>query len=298
MGGDIMLESAPEKGSVFSFEIGLAHVPGSVRTRAPVVTPAVVATRSDILARSLKLQLRALGVPKIVIVSSAAEARAALADHPGAALLCDIYIASEDATALARGAERSLVLLSPLARGSLDDLKKSGFQRYLIKPIRQSSLYEQLLAAKDGPSPARKSEPPPAAPAPERSFRVLLAEDNRINAVLATAIITRAGHSVDVAKNGEEAVTAARGGGFDIVLMDMHMPGVDGLEATRRIRSLDGAAARTPIIALTANAMASDRRKCVAAGMDDFISKPFEPGELTDMLEKWGGSKSNFSRAS
>ena len=92
---------------------------------------------------------------------------------------------------------------------------------------------------------------------------------------------------VGEASNGEEAVTAVANLNPDVVLMDLVMPGTDGIEATRHIRELEGAPAKTPIVALTANAMASDRRKCVAAGMDDFLTKPFEPAEFHAMLEKW-----------
>lgn len=298
MGGDIALASAPGEGSVFSFELELAHEEHEAEERAPLAAPAVVATRSPVLARSLEMQLAALGASKIVTVASAGDAHDALDAHPGATLLCDIYLASEGAAPLAERAGRALVLLSPLARDRLSELKEAGFHRYLIKPIRQSSLYEQL-AGRAEPPPAIETPPPPEhRVAPAKSFKILLAEDNQINAVLATAIIKRAGHAIDVAKDGEEAIEAVIRGDYDVVLMDMHMPELDGLEAARRIRNLKGDVALTPIIALTANVMGSDRQKCVAAGMDDFISKPFEPDDLTKMLEKWGGAKSDFSRAS
>ncbi len=297
MGGDILLESTPGEGSIFSFELGFPYEAADRPVREPLGASAVIATRSPVLARSLELQLAALSVTQTVCVTSAAEALNALKERPGAALLCDIYLAGEGAASLARACRRALVLLSPLARDRLGELKKVGFDRYLIKPIRQSSLYEQL-AERDPPPPREQIAAPVETQHPERRFNILLAEDNQINAVLATAIIKRAGHGVHVAKNGEEAVAAVCRGDYDIVLMDMHMPEVDGLEATRRIRALDGELGRIPIVALTANAMASDRRKCVAAGMDDFISKPFEPSDLTGMLQKWGGAKSDFSKAS
>ena len=116
--------------------------------------------------------------------------------------------------------------------------------------------------------------------------------------MLATTIIKRAGHHVDVAHNGAEAVDAVSARPYDLVLMDLHMPEMDGLEATRRIRNLAGEMRRVPIIALTASAMAADRQKCIAAGMDDFLSKPFEPGDLTNLLAKWGDAHSELSEAS
>jgi len=153
----------------------------------------------------------------------------------------------------------------------------------------------QSRTAEQVGKPVKEQAPKTTA---DRPLRVLLAEDNKINAVLATTIIKRAGHHVDLANNGQEAIDRVKDEPYDVILMDMHMPEVDGIEAARQIRNLDGAKAQTPIVALTANAMASDRQKCIGAGMDDFISKPFEPTDLTDMLAKWGGTKSEFSAAS
>lgn len=121
-------------------------------------------------------------------------------------------------------------------------------------------------------------------PSTPNRLRVLLAEDNQINSVLAQAILKRAGHHVDVAANGREALDTFALAPYDLVLMDMRMPEMDGLEATRRLRE---SGATLPIIALTANAMAADRQECFDAGMDDFVSKPFEPQELLNMLIKW-----------
>ncbi len=301
MGSDIAVHSAVGKGSKFSFEFALDYEAGAGQQPKPVSTPVVVATTSSVLARSLKLQLDATGASTVVLADSAETARKALNDNPGAVLLCDIDLAGSETDALSAAAERSYVLLSPLARNHLAQLKSNGFDGYFIKPIRQSSLYEQLSSEGQIPSQAKTEDTPKVqSPAPkmERPLRVLLAEDNKINAVLATTIIKRAGHEVDLALNGKEAVDHVKGQAYDVILMDMHMPEVDGIEAARQIRNLDGDVAQTPIVALTANAMASDRQKCIGAGMDDFISKPFEPADLTDLLVKWGGAKSEFSAAS
>jgi two-component system sensor histidine kinase/response regulator len=107
--------------------------------------------------------------------------------------------------------------------------------------------------------------------------RVLVAEDNEINIFLVRTILEAVGFELVVAVNGHEAIEAARRQPFDLILMDVQMPDMDGLTATRRIRALGGAAADTPIVAMTANAMRGDQEACLAAGMDDFISKPFEP---------------------
>ena len=289
MGGDIFLKSEPGVGSVFSFEVALNFEETANATAPAIDYPIVIATRSDVLARSLELQLRAVGAETVLRVGSTKGAMEAIEKNPGAALLCDIYLAGEGSSAL--------------ARGHLEELREAGFEGYFIKPIRQSSLYEQLVGdargkqSDDAPKTQETSESE-KAPQSTRPLTVLLAEDNQINAVLATTIIKRAGHSVFVAKNGAEAVEAIQRQTYDVVLMDMHMPEVDGIEAAKRIRNLPGEVARTPIVALTANAMASDRQKCIGAGMDDFLSKPFEPSDLTDMLAKWGDAKSDFSAAS
>ena len=119
-----------------------------------------------------------------------------------------------------------------------------------------------------------------------RKLRVLLAEDNQINAVLATAIIRRAGHHVDVAGNGQEAIETLAQAPYDVVLMDMHMPVMDGLEATRRIRAQGDEAASLPIVALTANAVVGDRERCLEAGMDDYVTKPIDPEALASALAR------------
>jgi signal transduction histidine kinase/CheY-like chemotaxis protein len=300
MGGDISLASKHGEGSTFSFEIALGYEEAETAPATPIRAPVVVATHSTVLAHSLKLQLRAAGAANVICAGSTSAAQAAIVNNPGAVLLCDIFLAGEGARALTEAASRSFVLLSPLARSHLTQLRNAGFDGYFIKPIRQTSLYEQLID-----SSGRKLHDRPKATAPEtasikpvRVLRVLLAEDNKINAVLATTIIKRAGHKVDVAVNGQEAIEATQRAPYDVILMDMHMPEVDGLDAARHIRSLSSEISHTPIIALTANAMASDRQKCIAAGMDDFLSKPFEPSELTGMLDKWADAQSDFSAAS
>ncbi len=307
MGGDIGLESEVDEGSNFFFEVTLPGR-GVREIRTPIKTPAIVATRSAILARALEMQLKTLGAETAVVADSALAVKAALHRHPGAVVLCDIYLAAETAALGLEDASRASVMLSPLARDRLDDLKKAGFQNFLIKPIRQTTLYDQFVGgapdrkAPDEQSPAQggaeQSAAEDARPEAGERRRVLLAEDNQINAVLATTIVKRAGHVVDVAINGVEAIDALRRNEYDLIFMDMHMPEVDGLEATRKIRALSGPKSRIPIVALTANAMGSEERKCLNAGMDDFLSKPFEPADLIAMLDKWAGRESPFAIAS
>ncbi|MEM9496206.1 MAG: response regulator [Pseudomonadota bacterium] len=298
MGGDISLDSRSGAGSAFTFELTFKAGAQAARATAGAAGPVVIATPSAVLARAIELQLKSIGERIVVHAESIAQAQGALSTFENVTLLCDGALAGDEADLLTGLADRSLILLSPLARGRLEEFRERGFDGYLIKPIRQESLYEQLLedaAPKPAPAEPRQDGPVADAVAP---LRVLLAEDNQINAVLATAIIKRAGHQVDVATNGAEAVSAAESDVYDVILMDMLMPEVDGLDAARQIRRMSGRAAKTPIIALTANAMASDREKCLAAGMDDFLTKPFEPEDLTAMLQKWGVTKNALPKAS
>lgn len=288
MGGDITFKSKEGKGSIFTFSVlagDAAEKPAPARVDAP---PIVVVTASPILSRVFRLQLQSFGVANFRFVDDAKEAAFALRENAGALLLVDHALAGDGVDEALDAASRALVLLSPNERGAIEGLRKRGFDGYLIKPIRQSTLMREI--ARGG----RRIEAAPASARSEpaligRVLNILLAEDNQINAILATTLMRRAGHKVDIAQNGDEAVAAASDGDYDIIFMDMHMPACDGLEASRRIRALSGQASKVPIVALTANAMSADRQKCMAAGMNDFLSKPFEPSDLHDMLAKWGG---------
>ncbi len=286
MGGDVAVKSAPRKGSVFTLTILVASSgewPDIMRIDAP---PVVIATGSSILSRITRLQMQAFGATNIRIVDDPRDAAFALKESPGALFLCDFPIA-EDLDAETVGlAGRALVLAPTAARGAVERMRLKGFEGYLVKPVRHATLMREVARGPRRPEPHREQRP--QSPRFNRPLKILLAEDNQINAVLATTLLRRAGHKVDVAANGVEAVAAAEGGGYDMIFMDMHMPEMDGLEASRRIRALGTPAASAPIVALTANAMAADRQKCLAAGMNDFLSKPFEPEDLTSMLVKWG----------
>ncbi|MFH1568550.1 MAG: response regulator, partial [Gemmatimonadota bacterium] len=144
-----------------------------------------------------------------------------------------------------------------------------------------------------GPAAAPSPEPPAAvatavAPSGGQRLSVLLAEDNRMNQKVAIAYLQRAGHEVTVAETGQAAVEAHGARAFDLILMDVHMPEMDGLEATRQIRHREaGSGRRTPIVALTADAMVGHREECLAAGMDDYLAKPIRREELAAVLARW-----------
>ena len=191
---------------------------------------------------------------------------------------------------------RGLVLVNLLTRTSLAPHRARGFDAYLMRPVRPQSLLEQLSATNGRNNCATTLvHSTPAAPMPLVQRRVLLAEDNPVNALLARRILEKGGYHVSQARNGLEAVDAARSVianpqvQFDIVLMDIFMPQMDGAEATRAIRALhaDLPEPCPPIVALTANAFPQDRASYLASGFDDYLAKPFEAAELAAVMARW-----------
>jgi CheY-like chemotaxis protein len=184
---------------------------------------------------------------------------------------------------------KALVLLSPEQRGHIDRYRAAGYAGYLIKPLRRASIIARLeallhLTAKsdgDGAAEARRADERDSSLRAGEGLKVLLAEDNAVNALLATSLLKRAGCVVTRVINGEEAVEAALSSAFDLVLMDVRMPVMDGMEATRRLRE---AGCSTPIAALTANAFEDDRRACLEAGMNHFLTKPIAPAALNALI--------------
>jgi signal transduction histidine kinase/CheY-like chemotaxis protein/HPt (histidine-containing phosphotransfer) domain-containing protein len=177
---------------------------------------------------------------------------------------------------------------------SSDRASRSGFDAFFTKPVRHQTLVDCLTALvgepEAEPRPAvSQARPPHSGPAaaPAGSTRILLAEDNDINRMLAVTLLEEAGYEVECASNGVEAVEAASTRDFALVLMDVQMPEMDGLEATRRIRNLASPMAKVPIVAMTANAMRSDQDLCLEAGMDDFVSKPIEPESFLTIVARF-----------
>lgn len=186
---------------------------------------------------------------------------------------------------------RAIVLLKPAERDLIARYRTAGFHGYLIKPLRRASLAERVLAAIGGQAGVRPGVPPPApvdddrvSPARFSGTRVLLVEDNPVGALLAATLLRREGCTVETAANGDEAVAAMARARYDLVFMDMRMPGMDGPAAARAIRARGD---RTPIVALTANAFAEDRKACLEAGMNDHLVKPLELEALRAALARW-----------
>ena len=198
----------------------------------------------------------------------------------------------------------AVIVIDPSERADMPLFRRHGFRGYLVRPVRPLSALTQLFG-ETGRDRAPGAETPPvqvAAPmldAPDglAELSVLLAEDNDINALLARTVLERAGARVVRARNGAEAIAEAREAlaearGFDLVLMDIHMPGMDGVESARGIQALypedaRPGAGRPPIVALTANAFAEDRAAYLAAGLDDYLAKPFEKQDLAALLSNW-----------
>ncbi len=188
-------------------------------------------------------------------------------------------------------AETKLVIVSSGGRGIVRD--PAQLDSILEKPVRHQELLDTLiniystkaelpvLPAPHGSSGVER----PAIPSRRRPLRILLAEDNKVNQQFATVLLTKAGHAVDVAANGHQAVDAVRRHDYDVVLMDIQMPGLDGVGATRQIRALPRPKSDIPIVAMTAHAMAGAREEYLAAGMNDYVSKPVQPRALLEMLE-------------
>lgn len=180
-------------------------------------------------------------------------------------------------------------------------IENIGFKAVLGKPVRPQLLLRQLAACRlegiDDGSGDRERKPETGLPVggfgDARPMRILLAEDNLVNQKVAIAMLMRMGHVVTVANNGLEALNEVTTNEFDVVLMDIHMPQMDGLEALHQIRALDGPVSEIPIIALTANAMKGDREKYIVAGMDDYVAKPIDTTLLSEALTKATGMASN-----
>ena len=213
--------------------------------------------------------------------------------HPDApVVLVDHALAAVAGESLAPRPEkgRAIVLLRPSERDLIARYRTAGFHGYLIKPLRRASLAERVLAVANPTATQTPGLPPPSTeddrvvPVRFAGTRVLLVEDNPVGALLAATLLRREGCAVETAANGHEAVAALTRARYDMVFMDMRMPGMDGPTATRTIRARgDG----TPIVALTANAFAEDRRACLEAGMDDHLVKPLEPESLRRALARW-----------
>lgn len=293
MGGEIALSTVPDGGAEFRFTVALPAVEESLR-RLPDFSghDILVLSPSPVIAPLLAQQLEQWGA-RAATADSRAFAETLLSERHWSHCIIDRAFGHDEALALFKTARRNAahchVLLTPAERRELPGFQANGLTSYLIKPVRALTLAQRLM---DPAADSSASEPPQgsaeAAPGKD-SLSILVAEDNDINALLVQALLARMGHRVSVVSDGAAAVNAVAsadtmGAPYDMVLMDLHLPGMDGLEATRRLRALGGAASRIPVIALTANAFPEDRASCLAAGMNGFVVKPVDRQGLENAI--------------
>ena len=310
MGGAIDMTSGPN-GSTFWFTVRLDRAQAPIGARPAETVPldgrrVLVVDDLPLNRRIYRGQLEGWGL----IVMEAEDGFAALAmiERAHAArisfdfLVCDQHMPGMLGEELAeRVRDRAelfdghIILASSAGLKPKNDGERRLADAALIKPVKARALHDCLVDLLSGTTPA---EPParPLAGSPgrlpsESGRRVLLVEDNVINQKVARALLERAGHQVTVAGQGADALARIEAGDYDIVLMDIQMPVMDGLEATRLIRARGDAKARLPIIAMTANAMEGAREEYLAAGMDEYISKPIESRRMLDLIARIANSE-------
>jgi signal transduction histidine kinase/DNA-binding response OmpR family regulator len=300
MGGEIRLDSVPGKGATFTCTIPLPAVePDTVVDAANLAGHSVlIVAPGPVEGPLLARQLQAWGATTR-IVRTAAAAEHLIGDGRWDVVIVDGAVGRRTVDrigALTRPIEtRAIVLIAPQDRDELPAHRHAGFA-YLVKPVRAGSL--AALLGTGSPAVTTETAPPISPdgvpgrhPARAEGLAILVAEDNEINALLARHLVSRLGHRPVMATTGGEAVAVfiaaeAAGAPFDLVLLDLHMPGVDGTEAARRMRTAERHGRRTPIIALTADAGSESREACLAAGMDDFLTKPLDREELVAALAR------------
>ncbi|MBK7973440.1 MAG: response regulator [Deltaproteobacteria bacterium] len=308
MGGAIGFESQVGKGSTFRFTVRLGRRPDAdaIRPRALPELGGVEVLCVDDNATNLRIVTRQLAgwglVPHAAANAAVALERwhAAHADgRPYKLVVLDMQMPGMDGLELAQrlalaGRDQApvmIMLTSWTQRGHTDDAKAAGIRCVLVKPVRVVQLFAAVLDALGIASTEAASAPPAPsvlkAAAPTAKGRVLVAEDNSVNQRLAARMLSKLGYQAEIVENGGLALAALAANHFDVVLMDCQMPEVDGFEATRRIRASNAVWQRVPIVAMTANAMQGDRELCLAAGMDDYVSKPIRMDELGVTLERW-----------
>jgi signal transduction histidine kinase/DNA-binding response OmpR family regulator len=302
MGGTISVKSERGRGSTFTF-LARAGTESAVPASAASVNAlrkrrALVVDDHETNRRMLDETLRGWGLQSTV-AGSAAEAWAALegvgTEGPDYdVLVFDARMPGTDGFTLfeqARrqfGIRRSAVIMLTTGRSpeEVERCRALGLAAHVAKPIRQGELRQAINQVLGCRSAAGGCVPAVELPQPEaRGLRVLVAEDNAVNQKVAAGLLTRRGHEVRIAANGREAVSAWQQSAFDAIFMDVQMPEMDGFEATGVIRAAEaGGSRRTPIIAMTAHAMAGDRERCLAAGMDDYVTKPVAIAEIDRVL--------------
>ncbi len=310
MGGRIWVESQEGRGSTFHFtaRFGLSTTPAL--RQAPVELDKIkglpiLVVDDNATNRRILQDLLTHWEMEPTVVEGGREALAAMSQahaegEPFAIVLLDNMMPEMDGFMLAEKiqkqphfvAQAMMMLSSADRQENAERCRKLGITTYMTKPIKRTELLNAILGAVGSNSQtaiagkAVKSRP--GITSSDRPLQVLLTEDNAVNQKLAVRLLEKRGHSIRVATNGKEALEALKQHRFDVVLMDVQMPEMDGFEATRRIRALEQETGdRVPIIAMTAHAMKGDRERCLEVGMDGYISKPLQPNELFEAVEKY-----------
>ena len=305
MEGEIGFESRPGEGSRFWFSVPLersSHPPSLLTGPETLSGQRILVLETNAVSRrTLSEQLRSWGAA-VIPVSSLGEALAISrsVSHPFSAAVIDGAVLDLEpipeggplralATLLRERGALRLVLLSIVGHHTdWPRLEALGFAASVIKPARQAYLLEALLGrplargTPERPEPAIMPQHPAA-----RARRLLLVEDSITNQMVASALLKTAGYQVDIAGDGLEAVNAVRTVPYDLILMDVAMPELDGFAATATIRSLPEPVGKVPIVAMTANVMEGDRERCLAAGMNDYIPKPLDRWQLLETVRRW-----------
>lgn len=310
MGGRITVDSQAGKGSTFAFTARIPRSskpegrggsqPGLEGLEVLIVDDHEI-NRAILLEWFANWRMRAIAVADAISTFDALE-RAEEAARPFALVLLDSRMPDSDGITLAqrigerfgRTAHRLILLSSDHSPGLPARSRDAGIDAYLLKPVQQSELLETIwnvMSASNDADPSEAASSPTAAVARPRSFHVLVAEDNELNVTLLRELLGGRGHRVEVAGDGRTALDLATrsGAAYDLMLLDLHMPELDGFEVVKAIREREKeseSGRRLPIIALTARSSARDREKALAAGMDDFLSKPLEAAGLWGAMER------------
>jgi len=308
MGGEIGVDSEIDKGSTFWFTASFEKQPeDAVRKRKPAgslegVKVLVVddnATNRKLLTTVLR-RWKAISSEVPEAASALKELRkAAREGAPYKMAILDMQMPEMDGETLGKKIksdpvlkDTTLVMMTSLGTASGAGLEKNGFSACLTKPVKQSRLYDCLVTVLGFTETTEDNSKPVLTAMKKKDgtkFRILLAEDNIINQKVALKVLEKLGYRADAVANGEEAIRTLETIPYDLVFMDCQMPVMDGYEATTAIRNRHSAVRNhdVPIIAMTANAMKGDKEKCLAMGMNDYVSKPISPRELSGVLEKW-----------
>lgn len=308
MSGEIGAESQQGSGSLFWFTVKLDRQinepkDSRERTASQLADLHILAVDDNEINRLVfEKQFAALGI-KGAVVHDAKSALELLNPSAGSggldAVIIDHMMPDMDGVELAKRIREfpdyhtTKLILSSSSGEITTNLRarELGFDAAMPKPLGFGVMVGCIAPLFGGEqhsdNQSLSSEDPEQADS--QSLRILVVEDNQVNMLIATTILKKAGHRADGASNGLESLTAIRNQPYDLVLMDMMMPEMDGLEATRAIRQLSGSRSETPIIAMTANAMKGDREKCLQAGMNDYLSKPIDRSLLFEKIEQWCG---------